>query len=818
MRVTGSVLGSALTVGLLLAPVSSGRQGMAAPAPGVALGLMSRLFRVDPSGAPAFLSGSAGQRIRITRAGADLEAASGGDLRVIRMRVVGAERGPAPIGERPAALRVNYLRGPDPETWVTGLRSFERVRVPAVAPGIDLVYYRRADGSLEYDFHCRPGSRPGELRVEYSGVQPGPDGARVTSGGDLVLRSGSGEIRQRAPSAYQEGARGREGVDARYRVVSRAPGAVTLGYSMGEYDPGRDLVIDPVIVYASYLGGTHADNYPDADIRVSSIGVDAAGCAYVAGTTTSTDFPVTPGAYDSTYGGPIEENHYGDVFVVKISPDGSRLEYATYLGGSQQESARDITVTPAGEVYVTGDTCSADFPRVAPFQDQLRGLCDAFVTRLSAGGDQVLYSTFLGGTGADSGRGVRIAPNGDVCVVGLTFSFDFPVHNAHQPDWSGLGDTFVTRLNPAGSDLVFSTYLGGTTGLDEPSGLGLDRDGQLYVVGTTGGGDTNSFPIRNPIQADFGGGFWDFFVAKYNAAGQLQYATYLGGDGTDYGNGIIVTPDGGALVTGYISSRNFPRSTVQDTAFGRGPRYACVVKIDANGTHLEYTSFLTANLGIGIGLRPDGNVYVVGDADRRSYPVRTEMPTNFLRGTFVARLSPNGTSLVSTSFFLGSAHALAVDGIGNMYLVGDTFLPNFQTANAFQPQMARRCTRREPTPECVEAFVIKISSAIAIGGKMKVTPAKVAFGRVAPGTETVRKQVRIRNAGRGPLIFRVGWVRPPFAVVAPTDEVTLFPREFQDIELSFTPGAAGRYSGFLSLTSTDRARVVHNLQLSAVVR
>ncbi len=744
----------------------------------------------------------------------------------VRMRLVGAN--PDARGELidPGLGRVNYLMGRDPRRWKREVPTYGRAHYTAIYAGIDLDYYGR-EGLLEYDFIVHPGADPSVIRLAFDGLlgTNGTPPLEIDAQGALVLRTASGEIRKPRPTIYQERGGKRIPVMGEYTLLPvEGAAAPEVGFRLADYDRSRPLVIDPVIVYSTYLGGSRSENFVDADIRLSSIAADADGCAYVMGTTTSADFPVTPGAFQSNYAGPDGVDYHGDLFVAKISPDGSQLVYATYLGGSRGEAGYDIAVDGSGHAYLTGATNSDDFPvlnAVQPVRStgkDSQDAPDAFVTKLNPEGSGLIFSTYLGAPEPDGGRCITVSNQGEATVCGITFDdFFFPLVNPFQDSGDGgRGDVFVARFNAAGTALAYSSYLGGNNGIDEPAGMAVDGAGDVYIVGTTyvPTKDSNNFPVLNAVQPLFGGGFNDFFVSKVSRAGELVYSTYLGGSSTDFGKGIAVDPQGNAYITGYISSKDFPRAIENHTSFGTGQRYACVVKLNPEGSSLVYTTFIAANLGVDIGLRADGHVYVVGDTDR-TYPIRTEMPPNFARGTFVARLNPTGTEIVSTSFILASAQAIAVDALGNMYLTGDVFLKNFETANAIQAQAARKSNRRTPIAEITDAFVAKITSAyVPPGGRLVVTPRTLNFGNVKLGSPPVTRKLRIKNTGREFIAALVGWTPAPFVGPATRPEFPLAPGETREIEVSFTPPAKGRFSGKLAITSTDPRKRVLNINLS----
>ena len=410
------------------------------------------------------------------------------------------------------------------------------------------------------------------------------------------------------------------------------------------------------MVYSTYLGGSGYD-------RGSGIAVDSAGNAYVTGGTSSTDFPVTPGAFQTTCGNP---SSCGNAFVAKLNPTGSTLVYSTYLGGSGRSAGSGITVDSTGNAYVTGYTASTDFP-VTPgaFQTICGGTCNgnAFVTKLNPTGSALVYSTYLGDRGGGSGIAVDGADN--AYVTGQTQSTDFPVTpGAFQTTCtlSGNGDcnvAFVTKINPTGSALVYSTYLGGSN-IDSGFGIAVDSAGNAYVTGNTYSSDFPTTP--GAFQTNYGGNR-DAFVTKINPTGSaLVYSTYLGGSGEDLGFGIAVDSAGNAYVTGYTGSNNFPttpnaiRKTFKQTS---NPSCRCVFVsgLIPKGSALVYSTYLggCGDYGYGIAVDSVGNAYVTGSTVAEGIP--TKNPLQPADGgaddTFVTKIQMLGvttTTLTSSPY------------------------------------------------------------------------------------------------------------------------------------------------------------------------
>ena len=447
---------------------------------------------------------------------------------VLRMQLLGARSEPLIMGVEELSGKNNYFLGNNPKKWHTNVATYSKVKYHDVYPGVDLVYYGN-QGQLEYDFIVGPGADPKAIALVFEGV----DRLEVDVQGDLLLHAGEAPVRFHKPSIYQEVDGSRRELAGGYLLENKHQ----VRFHLGVYDSDRALVIDPVLAYSTYLGGS-------ANESGSDIAVDSAGNAYVTGITTSFDFP----AMNPLKPAPASD---GDVFVTKIDPTGSALVYSTYLGGSRLDRSLAISIDSGGNAYITGGTNSTDFPTVNPLMATPGGCpvggrtplpfasCDAFVAKLSPTGTALVYSTYLGGSGIElSAPSADIAVDslGNAHVIGDTRSTDFPTANAFQPTLAGARcvffkcqDAFVSKLNASGSTLVYSTYLGGS-GADGGHAIALDPTGSAYVAGTTFSTD---FPTAAPLQPALAGG-QDFFVAKLTPNGSaLIYSTYLGGSGTD---------------------------------------------------------------------------------------------------------------------------------------------------------------------------------------------------------------------------------------------------------------------------------------------
>jgi hypothetical protein len=608
---------------------------------------------------------------------------------VLRMKLVGANTGARLEGVEELPGKSHYFIGNDPKKWRTNVPHYARVRYRNIYPGVDLVYYGN-QRQLEHDFVVAPGADPHAIRLRFEGAE----GFSVDAQGDLLLATADGGVRLQKPVVYQERAGVHQAVAASYALQ----GKEQVGFELGAYDPSRALVIDPVFVYSTYLGGSGGD-------EGFGIAVDAESNAYVTGSTTSADFP-TVNPLQPELGGPLSS----DAFVAKLAPDGSSLVYSTYLGGSRLDIGVGIAVDAEGSAYLTGQTFSLDFPTA----NALQPIChcglftsDAFVTKLSPDGSALVYSTFLGGSGLDGGSGIAVAADGSAYVTGGTFSRDFPTGNALQPDFGGTSDAFIAKFAPDGSALLYSTYLGGS--LDESgTGIAVDADGNAYVTGWTGSVD---FPTANPLQPSYGGGPFDAFVAKLTSDGSaLVYSTYLGGSDDDLSAGIAIDAEGNAYVAGHTSSRDFPTANALQPVYGGGSSDGFVAKLAPDGSALVYSTYLGGSgrdVGGPVAVDSEGNAYVTGQTNSANFPTANALQPDYGGGlfdAFVAKLTADGSALAYSTYLGGSDFDrgldIAVDEEGNAYVTGETFSRNFPTAEPFQPDLQG----------LNNAFVVKIGS------------------------------------------------------------------------------------------------------------
>jgi len=588
------------------------------------------------------------------------------EIMMIKAIFMGANPNPHVIGEGLLEYKCNYFLGNDPGKWRTDVPNYRAIVMDEVYHGIDLSYYGEGH-RIEYDFRVSPGADYSRIRIRYEGAE----NLSVSDNGALVVKTDWGEIKELAPVAYHDDNGTRKPVAAEYLIEDD----MSFRFRLGDgYNPSLPVVIDPVLAYSTYLGGSDTD-------WGWAIAVDATGAAYVTGRTASTDFPIF---------NPFQTDQSNwDVFITKVNSSGSSLVYSTYLGGNNIDEAFGITVGVAGSAYVTGGTSSTNFPTLNPYQ-AYQGSVDAFVTKLSVSGSSLVYSTYLGGSASDYGEGIAVDTTGETYVSGRTASTDFPTFNPLQINQGGM-DVFVTKLNSSGSSLVYSTYLGGSSA-DESWAIVVDAVGAAYVIGTTGSSD---FPTLNPYQTDEGG--IDVFVTKLNSSGEnLIYSTYLGGDGDDYGKSIAVDAFGAVYVTGGTNSTDFP--TLNPFQTDQGNYDVFVTKLDTGGSSLIYSSYLGGNLrdfGRAIAVDTNGAAYVTG------YTYSTDFPTLYPYQTFqdvydvfITKLRSDGSNLVYSTYFGGSSGdlgwAIAVDTAGSAYVTGWTLSDDFPTLNPYQTNQGKQ--------------------------------------------------------------------------------------------------------------------------------
>ena len=657
----------------------------------------------------------------------------------LRVRLDGSNAQPRLVAEQQQGSQSNYFIGNDPSKWHSHVANYRAVRYEKVYPGIDWVVYGNPR-QLEYDLIVAPQADPGRIRLSIEGA----DHLALDEQGNLSVRVQEQTLRQFKPVIYQTTRTGeRQAVDGRY-VLDHGQVALALG----DYDHDRQLIIDPVFAYSTYVGGSGND-------QANAIAVDSGGDAYIAGFTFSTDFPAA-GVLQSVNNAAAAG--LSTAFVAKLNAAGTGLLYSTYLGGTvslgkvndtlQGDTATAIAVDGTGNAYVAGYTTSTDFPTLNAYQTSNRSqLGNAFVAKLAADGSALMYSTYLGGSDdsragyilfGDYANAIAVDSGGNAYVAGAAESTDFPTVNPFQGTnnernsiFSEASTTgFVTKLNATGNALVYSTYLGGSGRFgmheqtqmsgDSVNAIAVDSSGSAYVAGRTSSLD---FPLVDPIQSSnnsvYDSGGYTAFAAKFNPAGSaLLYATYLGGSsGDEYASAIAVDRNGSAYIAGNTSSRDFPTVNPLQATNNAPSRTATafVSKFNPAGTALSYSTYLGGSLSEqanAIAVSSAGEAYVAGSSNSVDFPTarplqaRNSAPPSSYNG-FVTAINAAGSALVYSTYLGGSGwngdfiNALAVDSAGNAYIAGAATSTDFPTLNPLQP------TNHAPDGNS-NAFVAKI--------------------------------------------------------------------------------------------------------------
>lgn len=590
---------------------------------------------------------------------------------VLTMNLVGAH--PSQLeGMEPLASRSHYYHGSIPKSWVPDVPHYGKVRYAGAYSDTDLVFYGR-QGELEYDVVLGPGANADNVVLQFSGASK----ISLNKDGDLTLQvPGGREILQKRPRIYQREGGSTHEIRGRYRLLS----GNRVRFEVGHYDRGKALIIDPVLSYSTYLGGSSNGN----DYGMS-IATDSSSNIYVAGYTESTGFPTgsTPPAQPNRTGG-------NDAFIAKLSADGTTLLYSTYLGGTADDYANGITVDTSGNAYVVGYTNSSDFPATpgSYAHTQPSSGQNIFIAKLSTTGGNLVFATYLG---PGIGSGIAVDSLGYSYVTGETYCCSFPTTvGAYQRTGSG-GDAFITKLNQTGTGLVWSTLLGGNN-TDQANGIALDNSQNVYVAGYT---YSTNFPTTLGAYQTVFAGYEDAFAAKLSSNGSsLLYSTLLGGASTATGNGyqqasgIAVDSSGYAYITGYTQSPLFPVTSgaFQTTYSGSFSTNAFAAKLNPSGSGLIYSTFLSSGYSQAnaIAIDSGGNAYL---AINGSVPATYNYTQN--TGNSLVKLNASGSALVyAAQVGYGNFTGIAVDSSGYAYVTGSSASGYPVTAGAYQPTLA----------------------------------------------------------------------------------------------------------------------------------
>lgn len=603
---------------------------------------------------------------------------------MIHMKFVGARPDSKMKGSGELPGKVNYFLGNDARKWQTDISTFREVNYSGVYPGIDLVFYGTGQ-KLEYDFVVKPGEDPNAIRFTLEGT----DSVRIQDG-SLLLSTAGDTVTFNAPLIYQPSDHGKQLIAGSYSLkYSHTNGETkpTVSFKLGPYDRSKPLIIDPVLDYSTYLGGIDGD-------WASGVAVNATGEAYVVGTTSSPNFPTTPGSVQPNPSGCNPGTYCRDVFITKFNASGTALVYSTYLGGSNDDYGTAIAVDSSGNAYVTGDTQSMDFPTTAgAFQRSCGGTCfynDAFVAKLNATGSVLAYSTYLGGSNEDDGTGISVV-NGNTYVSGFSASTDFPVTpGAFQTQMQGQGSSFVVELNANATALNYGTFIGEVDLFGTGPGIAVDAMGNSYLAGVT---SSANFPFTSSAfhTVLLNGLTSNTYITKLNSTGSaLFYSALLGGASI---NSITIDSSGAAYFAG-PAGPFYPISPgALDPPCVNG---TLVAKLSPDGSTLNSSALVCSESFDQASITRDhvGNIFVFGDTDSTAMPTTVgAFQTSINNGccfsaAFLAKLTPDFSALGYSTYFGGtsgsSSGGVASDSAGNVYGVGATNSTDFPVRNAFQ--------------------------------------------------------------------------------------------------------------------------------------
>jgi hypothetical protein len=786
------------------------------------VGVAGLSFEANRGQAPAgvqFLSRGPGYSLRLS-----------GDevaLNALRMKLVGANPHAAVSGDDPQAGVVSYFIGNDVKKWHTGIPTYGKVCYTQIYPGVDLVFYGN-QRQLEYDFVIAPGADSKRIGWQIDGAR-----AVLDAEGNLVLGSAS----FKKPVVYQMDGDRRVSVQGWYEVAANR-----VRFRLGSYDHARPLIIDPVLSYVSYLGGSNTDQignyldfYPGGNNGTTqALAVDSAGSIYVTGYTYSSDFPMQA-AYQGAPPAKMSGSNWPSVFVSKFSPDGGSLVYSTYIGGNGLDYGYAIAVDWDGEAYVTGTTTSPDFP-ITPGAYQ--AICSpqpvltangteeapacnsfynasAFVTKLNSSGTGLVYSTFLSGTDGATADAIAVDVFGNTYIAGSVQGYCRPgysytcfptttgaVISGSQTQAGEPQNAFVAVFDPTGSELLYSTIFGDLNGLctenciDHPgnggttygTGVAVDANGNFYLTGSTMAGNLPTTPGAiqqmsgplNPNEEAMLLGIHGFVAKFYPVTPKgttLEAATYLGGHTTnlaDYISGITTDGAGYSYVTGFTQSPDFPvtAGAYQTTCVTQQSSHYCVsayvAKLNPSLSNIEWATYLGDLTGAGdnvaltggIQLDANGNVYIAGQTSSGGFPWVNpiEPDAGGFQEAFVAEFDPTGSQLLfSTPIGNGGAGnnaayspaGLGVDGLGNVYFAGYTQDPGLiVTPGAFQ-------TSSTDGPCCSygNGFVVKIAPQSTANVALVVSPSASTAGEMVTLTATVSQTQQYASAPTGMVAF-----------------------------------------------------------------
>ncbi len=750
---------------------------------------------------------------------------------VLRMRLDGANANASVSGVDRMPTKVNYFIGNDPKKWHTDVPAYSQVKYQGIYPGVDLLFYG-SQRHLEYDFLVAPGADAKQIALDVQGA----DKLHVDRNGDLLMTVHGGEVELQKPIIYQTVNGERREIAGNYVLANNRE----VRFAVSNYDHSQPLTIDPVLNYVTYLGGTGTDT-------ALGIALDAVGDAYIAGFTSSTDFPQQNAEPPTP---PTDIAAEGTAFVSELNPTGTALLYSTYLGGSGSANGGDeanaIAVDAATplNIYVTGFTYSADFPVStnaligAPGPGGTSTSGSGFVTKLTpslAGTAQLAYSTYLGGNTEDQGNGIAVDASGDAFVTGLTLSTDFPT-TANAYSQTALnptnGGAFLTEINTVTGTDVYSTYFGGTNGAgsnflfgDEAYGITVDASSNAYIVGTTT--STDFPPQGHTVSSCLTDTAGIAFVSVINTTTPaLTYSTCLGGATTEtQAQAITLGPAGIAYVAGQTTSSDFPvtaNSIPAPSGVGNGVVFVSLLNT-TSATPNQYSTFLGGTNGdfpYGIAADATGNAYVAGSTGSADFPLTSgaliQTRANGFGTGFISKINPGGNKqadLIYSSYFGGNGVGGTFDaayGVGlsgtNAVIAGQAASSNLPVTSGVVQSMLKSTT--------TNAFVADLNLVPTIS----VSAASINFGTQLVGATTAPMLVTLTNNTSSAITLTIpatiiGANPTDFAESAGTCTTSLAAGGTCTIGATFTPAAAQAYSATLKIAYTFSGIAGTSLQI-----
>ncbi len=737
---------------------------------------------------------------------------------IVRMGLVGSNPAPRVTALERQAGRSNYFRGNDRSRWRRDVPNYGKVQYEEVYPGVDLVFYGR-QRELEYDFVVAPGADPDRIRMEFRDHLARHRRPSINDRGELILSTSGGEVVQKKPFAYQVVQGKQRQVACDYTLAENGQ----VGFRLAAHDPKLPVVIDPILTYASYLGGVDED-------EGLAVCADAFGNLYVTGRTDSPNFPLAT-AYQDTRSG-VDD----DLFITKFNAAGCSHIYSTYLGGATAQGGltraddrgAGIAVDASGNAHVVGATSCSDFPTtVGALQPAVTGGGgDGFVAKFNAAGNDFIYCTYLGGAaaGLDEANGVAIDFKGRAYVVGTTSSPSFPTTpGALQETYGGgTSDGFITKLDRDGASVVWSTFLGGgetikSDGADYINDIALDpnnvHDSIVYVTGST---ESYDFPLVRPFQIEVRK--FEAFVAKIDEGGdRILYSTVLGGLQNDSGNGIAVDGNGSVYVAGATGSTQFSNMPDPVFPYGGGDSDAWFAKLHPKATHALYFTYFGGkgtDFANDIVVDASGSAHVVGGMN---FPNAATVVNSAGRprtragegdgfnaprkgDCFVLHVVPTVPRVASRFFTVTTlggtkddqGNDICLDPHGDLYLVGTTNSINFSRGQV------KGIVQGDLAGEEIDAFAAKLS--LTPYSRLGVTPGGLSF--LSRAGSSVERSITIRNSGKKSVGVTIEPPTGPFEVTSGGGQFVLPKGARRTVKVRFDPASVGLFNGELRVIST----------------